>query len=1079
MSYLFPCFPVKKNPLSAIITLLIIVFSGSIHAKEPARLLRFADIHQDQVVFVYSGDIYIADINTGQSSRLTSHHGFETFPKFSHSGKWIAFSAEYSGNRQVYIMKTDGSDLKQLTYYNDVGSMPPRGGFDYRVLDWSADDKQVLVRANRLPWGKRMGRPIWIPIDSGLAKPLAVPESGGGMLSPDGKKYLYTPIDREFRTWKRYRGGRAQDVWIYDLKANKSQQLTSHRATDHQPVWVGEHIYFLSDRNHTLNLYRYAKDSEPVQVTHHKHFDSLWASAGPNAIVYENNGYLWRFDPKTNQSNQLNIHIEGIHEYTLPYYKNVSPYIESMDISPNGKRAVVAARGEVFTIPAKKGMIRNISKTSGEREISVVWSPDGKQLAYLSDKTGEYELYLQNELGKAKQITFGGKIWKFPPKWSPDSKKLAFSDKNQTLWIIDIKSGRKIKADRSSRNDITEYTWSPDSDWVMYTKTEDNGYNSIWSYHLKSKKARQLTQKNTDDWSPVFSKDGHYLFFLSNRNYHLSFSSYEFNYLFHKATRIYAMQLSKTAPPLYPYQSDEALPSATKKKEDKNKSLSIDFKNCHHRIIALSAPSGNYEQLSVNGTSLFFINNYEDKKELQFLSLKKNQSPNTLVESITNYVLSANGEKILVTNGTQLSILNTTSKQNFNNGMLKLNDLTIKITPKEEWQQLYVDGWRTLRDWFYDPNTHGMNWSAIKKKYQPWVKAIHHRSDLDYIFNEIAGELNAGHIYVNRGDEPAVERKNNGLLGAEFIKDASGYFKITKIFPGENWHASLRSPLTESEVNANVGDYIIAIDGVSTKTTHNIYALLEHKAHRYVSLTLSKRPNNKNTRKVSVKPIHQETQLRYLDWLNSRMEIVNRLSNGRIGYIHLPNTHIPGNQALFKQFLPQITKDALIIDDRYNGGGFIPDRMIELLSRKTLNYWKYRGLKPQATPLIAHDGPKAMLINGYSSSGGDALPYYFKKLGLGTLIGTRTWGGLIGVSGNPKLADGGQLVAATFRIIDTDGNWIIENEGVEPDIEVIDRPELIAKGKDPSLERAVKELMKNLKQNPRKSIKAPKAPTKF
>ena len=1074
----------KKGLLS---TLLLATATLSLQvaaADDSTRLLRFADIHKDKVTFVYAGDIYIADTNSGQSTRLTSHHGVETFPKFSRTGDKIAFAAEFSGSRQVYSMNLDGSQIKQLTYYNDVGPMPPRGGFDYRVMDWTADDRHVLVRANRLPWGVRMGQPYLVPAEGGMAEPLAVPETGGGMLSPDGTKYVYTPIDREFRTWKRYRGGRAQDVWVYNLENNTSEQLTTNNATDNQPVWVGDDIYFLSDRDYTLNLYRYKKGEAPEKLTDHKTHDSLWASSGPDALVYENDGFLWRFDPKTNKSDQLKIHVQGNPEYLLPQFKNVAAQIESMDISADGKRAVFGARGEIFTVPAKKGEIRNVTKSPKAREIGVSWSPNGKHVAYLSDQSGEYEIYIRNQngLGAEQRITTNGAIWRFNPVWSPDSKKLAFSDKNQILWVVDVKSKRLKKLDRSERNDINDYTWSPDSNWLAYTKNEDNGFGSIWVYDLGEEKAFALTTKATNEQEPVFDPQGRYLFFLSNRDYNLSFSDYEFNYLYHRSTRLYAAQLNNSAPSLYPYESDEV---NQKKKEDKDKDkddeieVTIDASGFADRVIALPGDAGDYGNLQTNGKHVFVINQENDKDELIAISLSEKEDGKAIVDGVRDYVLAGKGEKILVRKGNDFAIVDAKPKQKFADAKLDLKNLTLKIDPKTEWQQMYVDGWRILRDWFYDPNIHGMDWVGVKNKYQPWVDAATHRVDLDYAFGEIAGELNAGHIYVNAGDQPRVDRVNGGLLGAEISKHSSGYFKIDKIFKGENWHDAFRSPLTQPGVNAKVGEYIIAVNGVSTKGVANIYQMLENAGDRHVTLKLNRRASQKDSRNVNVKPITRETNLRYLDWIASRAAMVDKLSNGRIGYVHLPNTAIDGNRELFKRFLPQTTKDALIIDDRYNGGGFIPDRMIELLSRKTMNYWKFRGLKPNATPLIAHDGPKAMLINGYSSSGGDALPFYFRKMGLGKLIGTRTWGGLIGISGNPGLADGGLLLASTFRIMDADGKWVVENVGVSPDIEVVDRPELVHAGQDPSLERAVQELLKELKDNPRNSIKAPAAPTEF
>lgn len=1058
------------------ISFLMIVLAASAMAATP--LLRFADIHKDQVTFVYGGDIYIAATSGGEAKRLTSHEGFETFPKFSRDGSKIAFTAEYTGSRQVYVMNVDGSDLKQLTWYNDVGSMPPRGGYDYRIYDWSADDKNVLVRANRLPWGIRMGQPYWVPVAGGMEQPLPIPEAGGGMLSPDGTKMVYTIKDREFRTWKRYRGGRAQDVWVYDLENNTSKQLTTHDATDHQPVWVGDDIYFISDRDYHLNLYRYVDGTEPVKVTQHDEYDSLWASAGPEAIVYENGGYLWRYDPQSNESQKLNITITANEEPVLASRKNVKSQIDSMALSPDAAQVMIAARGELFKASADHKEIRLVSRTPAAREIAVTWSPDGKQVAYLSDATGEYELYTRHvKSGQVTQITEDGHTWRYGPVWSPDSKKLAFGDTNQKLWVADIESKKTQQIDHSSRNDINDYRWAPDSNWLVYTKTENTGYSSVFVHNLEEGKTHRLTSAAFNDFAPVFDPKGNYLFFLSNRDYNLSFSSYEFNYLYHQATRVYAAQLNAEAPALFPFEKTKA---ENKDDEDNEVQITIDVAGFDNRVVALPGNASNYGNLQSNGDAVFVVENAAGGPVLKMIDLSSDDKPKTVVKGVANYQLAHNGEKMLVQKGQDYAIIKAAAEQKIKD-KLNLTHLTLKIDPQVEWRQMFTDAWRILRDWFYDPGMHGMDWQAVHDKYLPLAKAAKHRTDLDYVFGEIAGEMNAGHIYVNSGDQPSVKRKDNGLLGAEFSKHRSGYFEITKIFAGENWTPARRSPLTEPGVDARVGDFVIAIDGVRTDQVANIYQLLEHTAGRTISMKLNNKASSKGARKVYVKPIKSESQLRYLDWVNSRRALVDKLSGGRIGYVHLPNTAIDGNRELFKQMIPQIGKDALIIDDRYNGGGFIPDRMIELLSRKTMNYWKRRGLDldSNATPLIALDGPKVMLTNGQSSSGGDALPYYFRKAGLGKIIGTRTWGGLIGISGNPGLADGGSILASTFRFMDTEGNWAVENEGVTPDIEVIDRPELIAQGRDPSIERAVEELLKDLQENPRKSIKSPPAPTEF
>ncbi|WP_350551791.1 PDZ domain-containing protein [Pseudoalteromonas sp. 120-MNA-CIBAN-0494] len=1054
------------------------------YQTQDTRLLRFPDIHKESVTFVYAGDIYIANIKTGKSTRLTDHIGFETFPKFSPDGSQIAFSAQYNGSRQVYVMNRDGSDLNQLTYYNDVGVMPPRGGFDYRVLDWTPDGKHIVFRANRTPYGQRVGRPYIVPAAGGLEQPLAIPETGGGMLSPDGKQYVYTPIDREFRTWKRTRGGRAQDVWVYDLENNKSKQLTTDRATDQQPTWVNNNIYYVSDREYTLNLYKHQDGKNPIKVTNHSDFDVLWPSAGPNAIVYENGGYLYRFDDATQQSEKLSINVQGNREHTMAYSKNVSDFIDSMDVSHDGKRVLFTARGELFSVPVKNGPTRNLSHTPKGREISATWSPNGRYIAYMSDETGEYEIYLKDRANnnQVKQLTSNGSIWRFEPVWSPDNKKLLFSDQNHTLWWLDINTGKQRKIDTAKYNEdgLTSYIWSPNSEDIVFVKNNENRYASLWHYNLKDKRVTRLTDDMSSETNPAFSPDGQQLYFTSERDFNLTFSSYEFDYMFNNATRLYSVAVNSKIKPLNTPLSDEISIVDSKADKDDKKSAKapsnyIESNGFMSRVVALNVPAGNYGALSGVKDGVLTLS----AGELKLVPNAVDGEVATIAAGVSNYKVSANAEHIIARAGKNISVIKPEAKQDLKATQLNLQDMVLKIDPQTEWAQMYREGWRTLRDWFYDENHHGQDWDAILARYQPMADAIAHRADLDYVLSEIAGEINSGHIYVNSGDMPTSPRLQHGLLGAEISAHKSGFVKIETIFKGENWHENFRSPLNETGINANVGDYIIAVNGRSVKSVVNFYELLENTQGKSVELLLSKSPSLKNSWKVMVTPIASETGLRYLQWAQSRAEYVNKLSDGRIGYVHLPNTHYEGNRSLFKNFLPQTNKEAMIIDDRYNGGGFIPEHMITWLARKPLNYWKRRGVEPTKTPQFAHDGPKAMLINGYSSSGGDALPYYFRQAGLGKLIGTRTWGGLIGISGNPGLVDGGSVIAATFRILDNEGNWIIENEGVSPDIEVIDRPELIQAGQDPSIERAVKELLKELKANPKKPLVVPAPPSEF
>jgi tricorn protease len=1069
----------------------LVVATGASAQESPTRLLRQPDIHGDTVAFVYAGDIWLASANGGDARRLTSDEGMEYFPKFSPDGRWIAFTGDYSGSRQVFVISVDGGAPRQLTYYNDVGNLPPRGGIDNRVLDWTPDGRNILFLPHRLPWSDRMGRPYVVPATGGMEKPLAIPEGGGGAYSPDGTKLVYTPIEREFRTWKRYRGGRAQDVWIYDLAANKAQQLTTNQYTDNQPVWVGNTIYFTSDREDgRLNLWSYDLASKQERkVTNHTDYDVLWPSSDRSQVVYEAGGYLYKF--VNGQSSRIPIRVYGDFRNTLPYHRNVRENIDWYMISPTGARALFVARGDIFSAPAKEGEVRNLTQTPGIREREATWSPDGRWIAYLSDKGGEYEIYVRpaDGAGEERQVSRDGKAWRFTPQWSPDSKLLAYSDKDHALHYIEVATGRTIAVDSDPYGDITDYRWSPDSRWLTYTKDNEAQFSSIYVYNLGDRKVHRLTSGQTNDLNPVFDPKGRYLYFTSTRDFNLTFSAWEFNYVYTDPTRVYVGVLAEDGPALFLPQSDEEKvtappaetaeePKAAEKEKpaaDKKPAavvVKIDPATFENRVRAIPGAPGNYFNLNALPNGVLYQRG-DDSSSLRFYNIE-DRKEETILETLQGYELSANGEKILAGLGrNSYAIVNAKPGQKPADSMLKLDNMEMRIDPKAEWQQEFTDAWRILRDWFYDPGMHGLDWNAIRTKYGQLVPYVAHRADLDYILGEVAGELNAGHVYVGSpSDVSSTERVDNGLLGAE-IEAADGYYRITNIFPGENWHESFRSPLTEPGVKVREGDYILAVDGVSTKGVDNFYRLLENKADRVVTLTVNSTASTTGARTERVRPVKRETNLRYLEWVQSRRDYVTKASNGRIGYIHLPNTGAEGNRELVKGFYPQVDKDALIIDDRYNGGGFIPDRMIEMLDRPVLNYWARRNTRPQATPAYAHVGPKVMLINGYSASGGDALPYYFRKRGLGTIIGTRTWGGLIGISGNPGLMDGGSISAPQFRFFDTEGMWAVEGVGVSPDIEVVDRPDLVAAGQDPSLEAAVKLLLEQLEKNP---VKRPVVP---
>ncbi|HEV7923058.1 MAG TPA: PDZ domain-containing protein [Thermoanaerobaculia bacterium] len=1093
--------------MKKIISVLILLATAAMaDAQENlTRLLRQPDIAGDKIAFVYGGDIWVVSATGGEARRLTSDDGVELFPKFSPDGKWIAYCGEYGGNRQVYVISAEGGQPRQLTFYNDIGNnIPPRGGVDNRVVDWSPDGKNILFLPHRLPWSDRMPRPYVIPVAGGMETPLAIPEGSGGSYSPDGTKLVYTPIEREFRTWKRYRGGRAQDVWIYDLQTNKAEQLTNDKATDNQPMWVGNTIYFTSDREGgKLNLYSYDLATRQTRkVTTHKEWDVLWPSSDQTQVVYENAGYIWRYDTKSGRDERVPIRVFGDFKNTVPQFSNVKEGIESWDVSPTGARGVFTARGDVFTVPAKNGEVRNLTQTPGVREMDASWSPDGKWIAYLSDRTGEeYEIYVRpaDGSGEERRITSNGKSWRFPPRWSPDSRSLAYSDKDHDLHIVDVASGKLTSVDHGDYGDINWYRWSPDSKWLTYSKNNQVRFSVIYVYNTADGKASALTSGMTDDNEPTFDPKGRYLYFNSNRDFNLTFSAFEFNYVYTNPLRVYVGVLANDGPALFLPQSDEekgaaektasSTPAAPtpapaaaddKEKKDEKKpaavNVKIDVAGFEQRVRAIPGPSGNYRNLNATPNGVLYIAGDQGKTSLRFYNLE-DRKEETILEGARAYELSADGTKVLARTGNDYTIVPVKPGQKAGDGTLNLDRMEMKIDPREEWAQEFTDAWRILRDWFYDPNMHGVNWAAIRARYGELVPYISHRSDLDYILGEIAGEVNSGHVYVETTDDWKVKRVEHGLLGAEIVSDPSGYFRVRKIYPGENWHESFRSPFTEPGVKVKEGDYILSVDGVPTRGVDNFYRLMENKAGRVVALLVNSSASTAGAHEERVRPIAKETNVRYLDWVRSRRELVDRLSGGRIGYIHLPNTGAEGNRELFKFFYPQVDKDALIIDDRYNGGGFIPDRMIELLDRPLLNYWVRRGEKPSMTPAYGHQGPKAMLINGYSASGGDALPYYFRKRQLGTLIGTRTWGGLIGLSGNPGLMDGGSIEVPQFRFLDAQGMWAIEGTGVTPDIEVVDRPDLVVAGHDPSLEKAVEVLLQQLREHPPVPVTVPPAPS--
>ncbi|MGA7990655.1 MAG: PDZ domain-containing protein [Thermoanaerobaculia bacterium] len=1083
--------------LLAIPLVVCLASASALRADGPpeARLLRYPDAWGDFVVFTYAGDLWRAPIAGGAAYRLTTHAGQEVFPKISPDGKWIAYSGEVAGTRQVYVIPSWGGEPRQLTFYADAGPMPPRGGFDDWVLGWTRDGK-ILVRMNRVPWNGRMGRYYLVDPRGGLETPLEIPEGGSASFSPDGTKLAYCPVDREFRTWKRTLGGRAQDVYVYDFASKLSERITDWKGTDNFPMWHGDTIFFTSDRDHTLNLYAYDRKSRATRkVTSFSEFDVLWPSLASDgsAIVFMNGGYVWRLDPKAEKATRIPITLASDRAPLGTAWKDVKENVSGATLSPSGARAILEARGDLFSVPAKDGQTRNLTGTQGVRERAPAWSPDGKNVAYLSDATGEYEIWVRaaDGSGEPKKLTSDGAPWKFDPAWSPDGKKLAYGDRRHRLRVLDVESGAVTHVDTGTREDLDTYVWSPDGKWLAYEKSHPTRLPGIAVWSLESRKSVLLGDGLSPDHAPAFSADGKYLFFLSERDYPLVFSAYEFNYLYPRATRVFVAALAPGTPSLFPPKNDEEKGAErSEKAEQKEKDgkaaekktappTSVTPEGFLARTQSLpGVPHGAYARLLATADAVWYARGGDDGdgprgRALYRYDLKERKEEKA-ADAVAAWEVSEDGKKILYRSGSDWFVTDAKAPLKVGDGRLDLSGLRMKLDGGAETRQMWDDGWRIVRDWFYDEKMHGVDWAAMKRRYGTLVPFVAHRADLDFLFGELMGELESGHTYVASGDEPKVPRVAGGMLGCELEADPSGRYRIAKVFPGENWDDGWRSPLTEPGVDVKEGTFLLAIDGHDLTTADNPYRLLEGEGGKLVFLLVSDRPARDGARTVAVRTITSEANLRYLDWVKSRMAMADRLSGGKVGYIHLPDTAQPGNRMLQKLFTSQSSKPALLIDDRYNGGGFIPERMIEVFSRRTLAFWARRGLESRRTPGFAHDGPKAMLVNAYSSSGGDALPYFFRVDGLGPVVGKRTWGGLIGLSGNPALVDGGSVQVPTFRLYDREGRWAVEDEGVAPDVEVFDDAGSRVKGGDPTLEKGVEILLKELERPG--AWKDPKAP---
>ncbi|HLE31182.1 MAG TPA: PDZ domain-containing protein [Bacteroidota bacterium] len=1074
---------------------ILLPFLQFVYSQQDARLLRFPAIHGNQIVFTCAGDLYTVPASGGVARKLTNDVGFEMFARFSPDGKTIAFTGQYDGNTEVYVMPAEGGVPKRLTYTPTLSrdDVSDRMGPNNIVMTWR-DNNTILFRSRMIEPNSFKGQLFTVSLDGDVPVQLPLPRGGFSSYSADGKKLAYNRVFREFRTWKRYRGGQADDVWIYDFQTKTTENITNNPAQDIIPMWSGNTVYFISDRdeNKRLNLYSYDLQTKQTgKLTAFTEYDVKFPSIGDKAIVFENGGYIYTYDLAAKKAEKVSISLNEDFAVGRGGLQNVDDKVTNYEISPDGNRALFGARGDIFTVPAKYGNTRNLTGTPGIHDRSSKWSPDGKWIAYISDATGEDEIYIMPQDGSAAgtQLTSKSDTYKYQPLWSPDSKKLLWSDKMQRLQYVDIDSKKVTIVSQANSWEITNYAWAPDSKWIAYAKPEEEVMTTVQLYSVESGKTTAVTDGWFSSYSPSFSSDGKYLLFISNRSFSPTYSQTEWNHAYLDMGKIYLVTLAgETKSPFAP-KSDEVSVKAEKKEtkeekpkkeEEKTVSVKVDLEGLQSRIAVLPVSASGYRDVvALPGKVYYLRRGSKDEKTKLFLYDLEKQKETELGE-VNGYEISADGKKMLVNQERSYAIIDLPTAKIDIKEKLSLSDMTVRLDRKAEWTQMYNECWRQMRDFFFDPHMHGVDWPAVKAKYAALVPYVNHRADLTYIIGEMIGELSVGHTYVGGGDLPKVERIQMGLLGARLERDAaSKYYKITEILKGQNWDASVRSPLTDIGVSVKAGEYIVAVDGKPTNQMTSIYEALVNTVNKQVTLKVNGTAKEAGARDVVVVPTNDEQGLYYYNWVQSNIEKVSKATNGRIGYLHIPDMGVGGLNEFVKYYYPQLRKEGLIVDVRGNGGGNVSPQIIERLSREIAMIDIARNGAPGIDPGGTILGPKVMLLDEFSASDGDIVAYRFKKHKLGTIIGKRSWGGVVGIRGSLPLLDGGYLNKPEFSRYDVEGKeWIMEGVGVEPDIRVDNDPAKEYSGVDEQLNRAIEEVLKQMKDKPAKLAPPPPYPDK-
>lgn len=1073
---------------------LLILLMGMVSvamSQEEARLLRFPAISKDQIVFSCAGDLYTVSAAGGVARKLTNDIGYEMFARFSPDGKYIAFTGQYDGNTEVYAMPSAGGIPQRLTYTATLGrdDLSDRMGPNNIVMGWR-DNDFIVYRSRGCEWNSFKGQLYLVSKNGGLSEQLPLPRGGFCSYSPDKSQLAYNRIFREFRTWKHYRGGQCDDISIYDFVTKTTTNITNHPSQDIIPMWYQNKVYFLSDRDYRMNLFCYDFDTKATRkITNFNEFDVKFPSLGDTAIVFENGGYIYRLDLETEQATKVPIYLQEDMDVARGGWMDVAKNIEEVDISPDGKRAAFVARGELFTVPAKYGVGRNLTKTSGVHERAVAWSPNGKWLAYISDASGEDEIYIMPQQGgSATQLTTNADTYKYKLLWSPDSKKILWNDKMQRLQFIEVENKKVTQVTQGTAWEITTFNWSPDSKWVVYEREEDQQMITLYLYSLEQIKSFPVTDGWSNSYSGVFSEDGQYLFFISMRTFEPTYGSTEWNHIYQNMDKLYCVTLNPDVKSPFAPKSDEvaikeeakpeakpteakpaeAKPTESKPEESKEKPIIIDVNGIMDRTVEIPVKAAQYLSLAFAGGKLYYQRYDAQSESVKLYTYDLEKLSESELGECDGFVISADRKKMLVIAGGQFAIVDLPTGRLDLRDRLSLSDLKMCLNRQQEWQQIYHETWRQMRYFFYAPNMHGVDWQKVHDTYVQLVPHARHRMDLTYILGEMVGELNAGHTYVGGGDYPKPERMKTGLLGAKVQRDtATGFYRIEKILAGQNWDKSLRSPLRDIGVKASEGDYILAVNGQPVTELPDLYQGLLGLAGKQVKLTLNKLPNTEGSWTTVVVPIEDEQNLYYFNWVQNNVAKVNQATQGKVGYIHIPDMGVNGLNQFSKYFYPQMKKQGLIIDVRGNGGGNVSPMIIERLRRELAMVGIARNTSISYNPGEMHYGPKVCLLDEFSASDGDIFPYRFRHYKLGKLIGKRSWGGVVGIRGTLPFVDGGFLNKPEFSRYDLAGKeWIMEGYGVDPDIVVDNDPAHEFAGHDAQLTRAIDEVMRELDKNP-------------